>query len=232
MSLAATLKHASLIFPVVFSAIGLVSCQSFEPSIPRPDWRVGDTWVYHVKFILTDSDQTEVHRQSRQTIRAIHDGEIELVAEETGGEKPVTTVVRWNAEGDTISQARAGKPMVQYQPPLSFNTWPSRPGQEWVRSVEYRYEHESTSRSTVLSARVIGWERVSAPAGEFQALKSEITIADRDGRRKSVATLWFTPQAKRHVKYVERIYFKGRHEATRVQELLAFEVSKRGSEHR
>lgn len=66
--------------------------------------------------------------------------------------------------------------------------------------------------SCSVSGRAAGWERVRVPAGEFNALKVEIyqswtSPSQTNDRGESVTrtlTVWYSPQAKRPVKFTSR----------------------------
>jgi hypothetical protein len=72
----------------------------------------------------------------------------------------------------------------------------------------FRVRHERT-------ARVVGWEQVSVPAGDFRALKIEVTGSfqrlDQAVSGSATTVIWYVPAVKRWVKWTyEDRTFRGR----------------------
>ncbi len=113
-----------------------------------------------------------------------------------------TRVFACRDEGLTLEEVRAHEdyePSESYSPPLLWLAWPLQAGTQWQWAGTYRTELDGDGSRLPAEAtgRIVGWETVTLPEGEVQALKIELRVEIRGRTEHSVQTLtrWvqFTP---------------------------------------
>jgi hypothetical protein len=143
----------------------------------RPDWKVGERWIRS-------------------------DGVFELARAEGD-----TLVFRLGTEreyhqtrdGAIIKALAAGETVVSYDPPFSSFQWPLEVGKTWTwegRVVNRLIGFDGRARWAM---RVVAYEDVSTPAGQFKAFK----ISGASGGRSF--TLWYSPEARWVVKRISSL---------------------------
>jgi hypothetical protein len=90
-------------------------------------------------------------------------------------------------------------------PALNLMPFPLEPGQRWSQTVQRLDPATGELRNVRVDGRVIGWETVRVPAGEFKALRVErrMWLGDWDmfrGETWRAETEWYVPEVKAPVK--------------------------------
>jgi hypothetical protein len=169
-------------------------------SIPAPDIQVGDSWTYdsidgykNVREFTIESRAAEVGAD-----RIVF--EWKRTDERASGSWIVNRDLDW-IERRSTSGSNVADP---FYPSLSF---PLSVGKKWSQKVKFvaRYEQEKTVEAD-LEGRVIGWEKVTVPAGTFDALKIEVSGPYKGysgnfnwkGLMRDV--IWYAPEVKRPVR--------------------------------
>lgn len=188
-------------FRFVFLAFVLwppLAYSSERAGVDRPEWKIGDSWVHRRIDLIKNADVATFDR------RVVSVSEQSYVLSESTSrsgepEKPDATARR-QVDSSTLTfedPHHVSGQQVMFEFPLEHNkTWRyqrsrSRPpgGQEL------------TSR-----AKVIGWEKVTVPAGIFDALKVVHSTHYVPNDRMQFAsgseelTLWYVPSIKWYVK--------------------------------
>jgi hypothetical protein len=185
------------------AAIQPVPAAGMPAQVPAPALHVGDQWSYTRRATMTGL----VDNQARGRITAVT-GQGYQVAEEWQSGGPVNAVFDTN-----LNPVRIGN--VDFQPAFPRFSFPLAVGKTWQSEIvkrELPVQRYSTVRESVKGA-VIGWERVTVPAGTFTALRIEVSTAWQDLGESSVRgtsqeTVWYVPEV-RNVALLHRQDFYG-----------------------
>ncbi len=165
--------------------------------LPVPSLRVGDRWRYRLVNLYNGGTigetAVEVVAVSPEIRLSVDPGQGRPVLEERYADA-------WTVIAETIYDA----PMV-FESPMPVVPPGARAGQSIASRTRYRSEFASRPLDWAQRVRVVGWERVSVPAGTFDALRIE-KIVDRfehpDFFRympDRVDVLWYAPEVGRWV---------------------------------
>ncbi|MGH8681542.1 MAG: hypothetical protein ACREVS_09475 [Burkholderiales bacterium] len=197
-----------------------VSAVGMPAQAPAPTLRVGDQWSYTRRETMTGL----VSNQARGRVTGVT-GEGYQIAEEWQSGGPVSALYDFN-----LNPLRIGN--VDFRPPFQRFSFPLAVGKTWQSELvkrEMPVQRYSTVRESVKGA-VIGWERITVPAGTFTALRIDVTTVwsdiDASGARgSSRETVWYVPEV-RNVALLHRQDFYGdvRIINDSVLELTAFSV--------
>lgn len=167
-------------------------------SVSAPPVNVGDYWEYAVRDgytgIARGTYRYQVAHQdaARVVVQVIHEGNLldTLVYAPgwNGRELPLTNTQRF-----------------RYEPVYVAYPYPLTPGKNWytvLRSIDVQ-----TGRhyNTHVRGKVLGWERISVPAGQFDALKiqREVFAGNMEGWRsqEEISEIdWYVPVVRRAVR--------------------------------
>ena len=170
-----------------------------EPRAPvaAPDVAVGDSWTYQ----YTDVWKNAPGSRNRLEVTAVDDSGIRAD-------------VKRVATGAVISQQRFSREMnpvdrgkMHFEPAYPRYVFPLAPGKEWRSQAtgenpslgrRWRYRFEG---------KVVGWEKIKVPAGEFDALKVEVVayyqgeeVNTNGGSGQLNETSWFAPAVNNFVR--------------------------------
>jgi hypothetical protein len=138
----------------------------------------------------------------------------EVTSQVTGTADGIRVVVR---DGSAEQSARLARPGALAEGPLNDRArgtlspaldvmpFPLEPGKRWSQTVQRRDTATGDLRDVHVDGRVIGWETVRVPAGEFRALRVErrMRLGDWDqfrGETWRAETEWFVPEVGAPVK--------------------------------
>lgn len=186
--------------PIAVVGLLLVGVQSFaqssgaSPAFERPTHRVGDTW----SFRGVDGWTGSVLYTFTETIVTVTDTEITTKA----GDRSNVWDHAWNALGSLDGETR--KKAGTYRGSLAF---PLAVDKKW----EWRAEFVNRQGENLVyepKARVVGFERVTVPAGAFDAVKVTATgyysgwsAGSSRFQGSFDETYWYSAAAQRIVKY-------------------------------
>jgi hypothetical protein len=93
----------------------------------------------------------------------------------------------------------------RYDPTYPAYDYPLQPGKSWRTVLRSTDVATGRSYNTHVSARVLGWERISVPAGDFDALKIERSVfaGNMEGSRtqEEISEIdWYVPSVRRAVR--------------------------------
>jgi len=195
--------------------VSWASAQAQEVTSP-PAFKVGDTWTY------TRSDEMNPRAGTRkvtETVTTVSDAGIE-----TSVEGMKAGPHRYTKEGNTL---RYGG--TDYEPMVRYYAFPLSPGKTFEASfshVESRNIHNTVYQTR--QVRVVGWETVKTPAGEFKALKlvatgesGESGIGRGRSRRATEVTVWYSPD----VRWFVRKEYKRAGARDETQELISYKLA-------
>jgi hypothetical protein len=176
--------------------------ESPPPKVEAPMIQKGDSWTYNsidgwknekqftVVIVVTDVTDAGFTQETKRTDNgqgtvAHRDKNLNLLGREVGNRKFFAT---------------------PFEPHLSF---PLEVGKTWEQEVTFTRNFDDRKVVASLKAKVLGWERISVPAGTFDALKIVIngpyngSWSDPSGGRWSgqrSEMIWYSPEAKAIVK--------------------------------
>jgi hypothetical protein len=157
--------------------------------------KVGDFWEYRVTDAYTGFDRGtyryEVTRVdgNRIVVDVTHDGQrvdtLMYSAGWNGIDTPLTNLQRWH-----------------YSPPFPAYAYPLEPGKSWYTVVNATDPVTHQTYRVHTRGKVLGWERIRVPAGEFDALRVQryVYAGNSDARRTQeeiIETDWYVPGVSR-----------------------------------
>lgn len=194
------------------AAAAVAALAPVDRSLPREMPQVGDTWTYVVLDVLYKPDDRS--RKFVHTVRHVSRGSI---VEAVSGKEGQPTESAFTADTNAIYRPQAE---VLEVAPFITAFRKLQPGEQWgsitIRGMEAIALAGATGEIPYFfeGARVSGQERISVPAGTFDAVRVEL-----DGRVSNILTggsavirgytnfkqtVWYAPQVKRFVKLVSQ----------------------------
>ncbi|MCZ7562655.1 MAG: DUF3108 domain-containing protein [Burkholderiales bacterium] len=125
--------------------------------------------------------------------------------------------MRYDSPGRLAAGALSERAEGTLMPALTLAPFPLREGERWTQTVMRDDLASGEKRETLVQGRVVGWETVKVPAGEFRALRIErrIDLGDYDPFRGPTLrweTEWYAPEVKGAVRLqVFEEYFEQRY---------------------
>ncbi|MES2561617.1 MAG: hypothetical protein V4637_02720 [Pseudomonadota bacterium] len=168
------------------------------PSVSAPQVKTGDYWDYTVRDGYTGLPRGIYRYQvasvdaERVTVHLIHEGRLldTLIYAPgwNGRELPLTNTQRF-----------------RYEPTYVAYSYPLAPGKTWYTVVRATDVQTGRRFNTHVKGRVLGWERISVPAGQFDALKiqREVFAGNMEGwkTQEEITEIdWYVPSARRAVR--------------------------------
>ena len=194
-------------FAILFVLAALASCATPMDSTPQmsagpapsaPEVKAGDYWDYSVRDGWTGLPRG-IYRY--EVVRADPGG---VVVQLSNDGKPLDTLVYapgWNGREMPLTNTQR----FRYDPTYTAYDYPLEPGKRWRRVLRSTDVATGRTYNTHVSGRVIGWERVRVPAGEFDALKIERSVfaGNMEGYRSQEEITeidWYVPSVRRAVR--------------------------------
>jgi hypothetical protein len=176
---------------------------------PRP--KPGDTWAYRSHSIWKNVPE----RTFQHHALVVSDSEIKESMSLSGAATPVDTQTFRNTPS-VIERRLQGVTRQEFSPfLLAFGSVDV--GRVW-KSLKIPEEADPFFTGWYTEAKVIGWERVTVPAGSFNAIRVDVQSARRGTGNPAMASaelarifqsIWFVPEVKRPVKEVRTTYAVG-----------------------
>ena len=187
-------------------ACGLLACasapsyvpQNAPASVPRVDVRVGDFWEYAVRDGYTGIPRGlyryEVSRAEPEsiTVDVSRDGQrVDAFVYGPG----------WNAREMPLTNLQR----LRYDPPFTAYAYPLESGKRWHTIVRATDPASSKTYRVHIQGTVVGWERVRAPAGEFDALRIQRSVFAGNAeffksQEEIMQTDWYAPAVRQVVR--------------------------------
>lgn len=207
-SLATTLALSFTLF------VANASAQSTD----KPEVHVGDRWsMQHTNGLVNERDYTTI-----EDVVEITDKEIQTRIRTKGrsGSGIAAYTKEWNPV-DVIS--------ARYDPNLGRFSFPLQVGKKWDGGADKMLFSNGKHGKFSLKGEVVSLEKVTVPAGTFDAYKVVLTVdamaTDEDANiGHTVETYWYAPSAKREIKS-EYVFSKdGRVRSKDIFELLEYSL--------
>jgi hypothetical protein len=133
--------------------------------IERPEVKVGDVWKYRVTDTYTSLVQgifaVEVAAVTADRIQTRRSRAASGPADPGSGAEVLET---WDRDWNLLAQGG-----VEYKPYYPTLRFPLEPGKQWTGAAEWRTG--SGIMTHTVTAQVVGWERITVPAGSFDAVR-------------------------------------------------------------
>lgn len=162
-------------------------------TVPAPNPRVGDVWVFETRLPDKPSGVRLHHR-----VEAVRADEIVTVVQGTGAD---AALLRQGFDHQMNRRWREVEPgeALRYTPAFALFRFPLVAGQTaWSVTVNQTQDGWPGSRSVHIQARAARMERVNTPAGRFDAMRIEATHRAGDALIQTV--YWYCPQVHRSVR--------------------------------
>lgn len=197
---------------VLAATLGLIVAQpALAADIALPVLQAGDTWTYRHIDGYNHLDLGTVSR----SVASANAQNIRLVSRAADG--TVVDELTLSGPGMIASGTLSPRAEGPLQPALQVTPYPLREGEKWTQHVVRSDARSKELRSMEIRGKVLGWETVKVPAGEFRALRIErwINLADYDAFRGPTwrwETEWYSPDVNGPVKVeVFEEYFDNRY---------------------
>ena len=165
---------------------GVATAQTAE----RPDVKVGDRWQFAVYWATPSTQPSrvwEITAITRSVFEGTENGEPLILSHVLG---VVDSPREKNSNPETLR-------------------FPLEVGKRWRYSTEWVFKPKNSKGSSVVDVIVVGHEKVTVPAGEFDAFKlvASATIRGVSGINSQIdaetkTTYWYAPAARSVVKSV------------------------------
>jgi hypothetical protein len=179
------------------AAAPLEAPRDAPPRVPPPQVKAGDFWEYSVRDGYTGFDRGLVRYEvtrvepGRVVVDVVHDG--------------VTIDTHVYAPGwQGIEHPLPNLQRFRYEPAFPALVYPLEPGQRWRAVVTSTDPQTGRTYRTHVHGRVLGWERVKVPAGEFDALRVQRQVFAGNAeyfrtQEEIIETEWYAPAIGRSV---------------------------------
>ena len=145
---------------------------------PAPAFKVGDKWVYNVKSGVGISPIT--YQETRE-ITAVAGGSAKVkITGKTANGQDFTRVDEYSGPGALKYGAPCADEAYRFPTPLQRVTFPIGPGQRASKWVDVIAEPAGTKGQVNYSMRTRNWEKLTVPAGSYDALRidTQMTLDD------------------------------------------------------
>ena len=164
--------------------------------VERPDVRPGDRWTYRVTDLLS-----KLTRTSTLETTAVTASRIETRRKAGDGATADQGVIEaWDRDWNLLQAAD-----VKFTPFYPTFRFPLEKDKSWSGSVSWSGSGVTTQHD--LKLRVAGWERVTVPAGTFDAIRVNVrgyihtTTGSGFGQGTIKDTMWYAPAIRQIVKH-------------------------------
>ncbi len=165
--------------------------------VGRPEIRVGDQWKYVVTDRYTDLKNTFVMEVATVTENRIYTRSAQ--ASDIPGDLTAAAgaVDVWDRDWNQLRQGQ-----IEYAPLYPFAKFPLEAESKWTGVV--KFDSGGVTLIHDVTAQVAGWERVTVPAGTFDAVRINLRGYFRavgiGGTGSIIDTYWYAPVARQFVK--------------------------------
>jgi len=176
---------------------------------PPPAYRVGDTWVYRVDQAFRNApDYTETQAVTGLGVDGI---EVRIVARI--GDMDVDRIERWPAPGLVLQGSLLDIETRRFAAPLERYRFPLSAGMSWNQWVDQVNETGRTRGKINRYVRVAGSDRVTTPAGTFDAVRMSVVMRldDEDAFRHATQAshiVWYAPAVRATVREERRAEYR------------------------
>jgi hypothetical protein len=167
-------------------------------SVPSPSIAAGDSWTYRVRDGFTGLPRDD----QRHQVTRVGGDRIEVAGTVERGDGSQVYDRDWN----WLRRPATDLQTFEYSPAYQAFSFPLTPGKRWTSEATATDPRDGRRFPVRIEGRVLGWERVRVPAGEFDALKIERRVFigyweyTRRGHSEIHEIDWYAPSVKWAVK--------------------------------
>jgi hypothetical protein len=182
---------------IVGVVVGAVTGSNVSAQVAAPVLKPGESWTY--REMEAYSMRRELARWTTEVVESGSSGARLAVRSFT---HEAVAAFRF-AEPGQLADGYLSRQIApsRIDPPLVLRPYPLIVGKRWEQEASRLDPMMGAQRSVHLSGRVVGWEKVRVPAGEFDALKIERVLHLGDAGRfrtqtRRVEEEWYVPSLK------------------------------------
>jgi len=197
METSTSARSAILLAAVVLA--GAAATAANAQSAPAPAMKVGDRWVYDVKSGI--GMQTITYQETRE-VTAVSGRAFKVkVTGKAADGADFTHVEDYSGPGMLRSGTLCLTEVRRFPTPLQRVAFPIAPGQRSSKWVDVVADPGGTKGQINYGFRTRGWEKVTAPAGAFDAIRVDalMTLDDSTPFRNATNcnfTYWYSPMVR------------------------------------
>jgi uncharacterized caspase-like protein len=168
--------------------------------VERPQARAGNQWTYQVTERYTGEKRVAVIKVATVTGNRIYTSSTHSTLAMAGVPAAPSVVDVWDGDWNLLRQGE-----VEYTPFYPSFQFPLEAGRKWSGSVTFTTPIGDTVRHEV-NVQVVGWERITVPAGNFDAVKItlrgqlQVTAAVGTGDGTISDVVWYAPAVGQLIK--------------------------------
>ena len=164
--------------------------------IDAPNIRVGDQYTYETIDLI----EPKLSNVALREVIGFEQGEflLKFVNQKSGYTRLNRFTPTWSFAGAKVGPNES----TSFSPPLQYFRFPLRSGESWTAQSLETNSKTGVERNHTLTGRVEGVERISVPAGTFDAIKVVLETRTSDGTKDITGTdvSWYVASVKRPVK--------------------------------
>ena len=174
-----------------------VNSQGSGPSAEAPAYRVGDRWVYRGD----DGFRQKTRWEETHEVTAIGAEGITVRITQKGASIDVSRTELWSSPGRVKVGAVCDSETRRFAATLQRYDFPLADGKTWNQRVE-NYNEATKARGNIGHyVRVRGWDRLTTPAGTFDAVSMQVIMRLGDDMFWRTATecnylVWYAPAVR------------------------------------
>jgi len=182
-----------------FALAGAAATAAYAQSAPAPAMKVGDRWVYDVKSGF--GMQTITFQETRE-VTAVSRGAFKVkVTGKTAAGADFSHVEDFSAPGALRSGTLCLDEVRRYPTPLQRVAFPIAPNQRSSKWVDVVSDPGGTKGQINYSFQTRSWEKLTVPAGAFDAIRIDVLITLDDSTPFRNATncnfsYWYSPTVR------------------------------------
>lgn len=195
--------------PFILSALLLLSgCATPLPQtpppgtpaqVPAPEIRVGDDWSYSLHDGYTKLPRGTLEYR----VSSVQPATVRVEVRHDGRESVELYTRDWNWRERPMTNLQN----FRYEPAYPALPFPLEAGKAWQAYVKATDPATGQVNRVRIDGKVLGWEKVKVPAGEFDALKIRrlVYAGNHDvfrGEEHIAETDWYAPKPGKIVKHV------------------------------
>jgi hypothetical protein len=204
----------------------VMQCPLAAEIAERPDWKIGDKWLYHSR---TDRPPSESD-WSREVKAVLPDSMVNAAGVAKSAKYGVVTetgqTLAFDAETNSLDSRGADFTWRRFSFPLTL-------GKRWTHERKIENKNTQINGNETSTWVVSAYERITVPAGSYdcyrtvgtayRAARSETSIGFSRWTTRIVTTYWFCPEVKWVAKWRVETDSAGVFSRVDTSELTAFE---------
>ena len=181
------------------AAAGIAVTAANAQSAPAPAMKIGDRWVYNVKSGIGLA--TTTYQETREVTAIGAGGGKVKVTGKTANGKDFTRIEEFASPGALKSGALCFDEVYRFPKPLQRVSFPVAPGQRSSKWVDVVAEPSGNKGQINYYFHTRGWEKLTMPAGAFDAIRVDVLMVLDDSTPFRNATncnftYWYSPAAR------------------------------------